>query len=152
MAAQRFVSDTFWTDEYTELLTSKEKLMYLYLFTNPGTTQCGLYRLSIPTMELHTGISQHEILTFLEKLHSEKKVFFEAGMIFIPNMAKYQRGRGVFFETHVQKIAHLYASNGNVAISAFFRHFDSTLQAPMEHLIRSTGEGEGKGVGIGEED
>src|ERR1019366_7222234 len=133
-SARRFISDTIWTDPFIEGCSPEEKLLFIYLFSNPSVNVCGLYQLSLPTAEAQTGIERRHILNYLMKFHEAQKIVYDAGIVFLPNMAKHQRASGILIDKHIQKIATLHVSESNVAYSAFIRHFGSPLEAPSEPL------------------
>jgi len=46
VATQRYISTSFWDDEWVQGLTPDEKLFYIYLLTNPLTNIAGVYKIS----------------------------------------------------------------------------------------------------------
>lgn len=78
------------------------------------------------------------------KFHEAGKVVYDAGLIFLPTMAKHQKARGSLIESHIRKIAELHRSNSNVAFLAFQRQFTETIEAPSYPLTRVVGKGEGE--------
>lgn len=71
MARYRQVETTFWTDGFILKLTPEEKYFYLYLLTNPHTTQCGIYELPERIAEVETGYNR-ETITKLRDRFSNK--------------------------------------------------------------------------------
>lgn len=151
MAARRFLSDTFWSDPFIEECSPEEKLMFIYLFTNPSVNQCGFYQLSVPTMALHTGVDREEVQAFLTRLRELGKAVYDKGMMFVPTMAKHQKALGDHFEQHVRKIAQLHSSNGNMAYSAFIQQFSRALEGASNPLPLPSGIGQGIGIGLEQE-
>lgn len=61
MARYRQVETAFWTDGFVLKLTPEEKYFYLYLLTNPHTTQCGIYELPERMAEVETGYNRETV-------------------------------------------------------------------------------------------
>jgi len=61
MARYRQVETAFWNDGFVLKLTPEEKYFYLYLLTNPHTTQCGIYELPERMAEVETGYNRETV-------------------------------------------------------------------------------------------
>ena len=57
MAIFRKVHVSFWRDPFVRKLTGDQRLFYLYLMTNPNTTQCGIYEIDFDTVSFELGYS-----------------------------------------------------------------------------------------------
>ena len=90
MAKQRIVNTRFWDDLYITSLTPLEKLLFLYLLTNPLTSICGIYELPFRRILFDTGIEKGELEAILKKFEEDKKMVFENGWIGIKNFIKHQ--------------------------------------------------------------
>lgn len=72
MAIYRSVQMNFWTDtKIADNFTTDEKLLYLYLLTNPHTNLCGCYEISINQMSAEIGFKKETIKRMLERLQNE---------------------------------------------------------------------------------
>lgn len=93
MALFRNISLTFWTDpKVDDNFTPEDKYFYLYLLTNPHTTLCGCYEISMRQMERETGYNQDavkRILERMEKVHDVIRVCTETNEILLLNFYKY---------------------------------------------------------------
>lgn len=57
MAVYRNVQTSFWTDsKVIDDFTPKDRLFYLYLFTNPHTNLCGCYEVSKKQISIEIGL------------------------------------------------------------------------------------------------
>ena len=74
MAKKRMIDTRFWDDNYIITLSPVEKLLFLYLITNPLTLICGVYEIAIRRIVFDTGISESEVLEKLEKFGRDGKV------------------------------------------------------------------------------
>src|SRR5690554_6152385 len=73
MAKYRYVYCEFWEDPDMLEYTPEEKYFYLYLLTNPHTTQCGIYEISIKQMAFETGYNRDTIHKLIERFANEHK-------------------------------------------------------------------------------
>lgn len=90
MAKYRPLKTSFWTDDWIATLCATEKLLYLYLLTNPHTNLCGIYRVSIRYLSFETGIGVEEVTRILQKFEEDKKAVYKDGWIVLVNYQKHQ--------------------------------------------------------------
>lgn len=90
MAKQRIVNTRFWDDSYIARLSPTEKLLFLYLITNPLTNIAGVYELPLKRVAFDTGIATDMVDATLEKLERDGKIAFASGWIGLVNFIKYQ--------------------------------------------------------------
>lgn len=76
MAIYRAVQVSFWQDEFVTLLTPEEKFFYVYLMTNPKTTQCGIFYQSKKLIEVETGYSRDTIDKLIDRFIDYGKVLY----------------------------------------------------------------------------
>ena len=87
---RRSINTKFWDDPFIQDLTPSEKLLFLYLITNPLTNLLGIYEISIKRISFDTGLSKEIILKGLESFETIKKIFYQNNFIIIPNFLKNQ--------------------------------------------------------------
>ena len=69
MAIYRTVHITFWTDpKVDDDFTPEDKYFYLYLLTNPHTTLCGCYEISMKQMVRETGYNEDTVKRLLKRM------------------------------------------------------------------------------------
>ena len=90
MAKNRLVNTRFWIDDYISHLDPIEKLLFLYLLTNPMTDICGVYEMPVKVMAVETGIDKDMVLKVLKRFERDKKVFYDSGWVAIKNFTKHQ--------------------------------------------------------------
>lgn len=90
MAKQRIINTHFWDDSYIIELDPIEKLLFLYLLTNPLTDICGAYEINIRRIALDTGIDREMILKIVNRFESANKITYKDGWILIHNFVKNQ--------------------------------------------------------------
>jgi hypothetical protein len=92
MATQRYISTSFWDDPWISELDPSEKLLYLYLLTNPLTTIAGVYKITKRRIVNDTGMNQESINTILARFEAAKKAYFiDPEWIIIPTWPRHQR-------------------------------------------------------------
>ncbi|WP_080657275.1 hypothetical protein [Treponema pedis] len=90
MAVQRYISSSFWSDDWVDSLTGLEKLLYMYLLTNECTSICGVYKITIKRMKDDTGIPREEVMRMLDVFAKAKKAFYFEEYIILPKWLKHQ--------------------------------------------------------------
>lgn len=90
MAKQRSFNTKFWDDEYIQNLDPIEKLLFIYFFTNPLTTMCGIYEISLKRGAFDTGIDKDMVEKVLKRFEEDRKIFYINGWIFIKNFLNHQ--------------------------------------------------------------
>ena len=90
MAKQRIVNTKFWDDSYITRLTPTEKLLFLYLITNPLTNISGVYELPLKRVAFDTGIFPDKAEAILKKLERDGKIVVIDEWVGIVNFIKHQ--------------------------------------------------------------
>lgn len=90
MAKYRYVNTKFWTDGYVSTLDPTERLIFLYLLTNPSTSICGIYEITLRRVAFDTGIDQSVITIILNRLEKDGKVMYRQDWVAIKNFIKHQ--------------------------------------------------------------
>ena len=91
MSKQRYIDTKFWQDNYIIDKDPIEKLLFLYLLTNPLTNILGIYEISIKTIAFDTGIDSEMVLKILERFEKDDKVKYFKGHIALKNFTKHQK-------------------------------------------------------------
>jgi DnaD/phage-associated family protein len=75
MAKFRIIRNEFWKNPIVlEEMTPEDKLFYLYLLTNPNTTQIGIYKITIGQMALELGFTKEVVNSLMERFTHHHKV------------------------------------------------------------------------------
>ncbi len=90
VAKQRIVNTKFWDDSYITRLSPTEKLLFLYLITNPLTNISGVYELPLKRVAFDTGISADRVDAIFKKLENDGKLIVTDGWIGVVNFIKHQ--------------------------------------------------------------
>lgn len=91
MAVYRQVHTTFWQDPEMIEYEPEEKYFYLYLMTNPHTTQCGIYEVSPKLMSIELGYPIDTVSILLKKFVDRGKILYsnDTKEVFLINWLKY---------------------------------------------------------------
>jgi hypothetical protein len=88
---QRYISTSFWDDAWVCSLRPLEKMVYLYLLTNPLTNIAGVYKIMDRRICFDTGISGKELIDIMKKFEEAGKAFRMDEYIVIPSSPKHQK-------------------------------------------------------------
>lgn len=91
MATQRYISTSFWDDSWVHRLDPSEKLLFLYLMTNPLTNIAGIYKLSIDRIVFDTGFNENTVKHILDKFLRAGKVVTKGEFMILPSWPKHQK-------------------------------------------------------------
>lgn len=91
MATQRYISTSFWDDEWIQTLDPSEKLLYLYLMTNPLTNIAGVYKITIRRMCFDTGFNADTVGHILGKFQKAGKAYIRDEYIVLPSWPQHQK-------------------------------------------------------------
>ena len=95
---RRIVSTALWTDrKVVEEFTPEDKYFWLYLLTNPDTTQLGIYPLTIKTAAHRLGYSSDTVKVLLsrfENIYGVIRYSSETGEVAIKNYLRYGIAKG----------------------------------------------------------
>ena len=86
----RSVNTHFWDDNYITILDPSEKLLFLYLLTNPLTNLIGVYEISLRRIGFDTGFDKDTLEKMLSRFSEKKKIFYYNGFILLANFLKNQ--------------------------------------------------------------
>lgn len=88
----RSVNTKFWDDPFVEELTPSEKLLFLYLLTNPLTNLLGIYEITLKRISYDTGLTKETVLKAFERFGKDRKAFMtKDSFVILPNWLKNQR-------------------------------------------------------------
>lgn len=93
MATQRYISTSFWDDSWVQSIDPSEKLMYLYLMTNPLTNIAGIYKITDKRIHDDTGFNVDMVNIILQRFEKAKKAYRKGEYIIIPTWPKHQKWR-----------------------------------------------------------
>lgn len=84
------IKDSFWTDSYVANLDPIEKLLYLYLLTNPLCNIAGIYEIQNRRIAFDTGIDKDMVEKMLNRFENDGKILRHHDWLILVNYAKHQ--------------------------------------------------------------
>lgn len=84
------IRDSFWTDSYIEGLSPDEKLIFVYLLTNPLCNVAGVYEIRVKRIGFETGYDVEVVENILKRFERDKKILRHKDWILIVNHLKNQ--------------------------------------------------------------
>lgn len=98
MSAFRKIHTKFWTDpRVLEEMTPEDRYFYLYILTNPNTTQIGIYQITKKQMAFELGYSTESINSLMDRFinhHNLIRYNHETRELAILNWGKHNFDRG----------------------------------------------------------
>lgn len=91
MAVQRYISTSFWDDEWVQSVEPYERYLYLYLLTNPLTNLAGVYKIMDRRISFDTGIPQEKVAAAMERFAKAGKAVRIGEYIVIPHWPNHQQ-------------------------------------------------------------
>lgn len=94
MASKRIISDAVWRDAWFQGLSPHEKLIWIYILTNEHLEICGIYELTIKTIQMELAgddeeIPRDKIKDVLTKFSDAGKILYQDHYIGIINWHQY---------------------------------------------------------------
>jgi hypothetical protein len=102
MSKKRYINTVFWNDEYIFDLDPIEKLIFIYLITNPATNIIGAYQIPIKRISIDTGIEKDMCQKIINRFQSDEKLLYNDGWIALKNFAKHQNYKSPFIQTSME--------------------------------------------------
>lgn len=90
MSQKRMINTHFWDDNYVTELDPIEKLIFLYLLTNPLTNIAGVYELKLRKIAFDTGIDKDMIARIFARFEKDDKIIYKSEYVFLINFIKNQ--------------------------------------------------------------
>ena len=78
----------FWDDEYIYELSDREKMVFIFYFTNERVNMAGLYEMSDRKAMYYLNIEKKELEIIKKKFEIDRKYFFYQSWIYIANNHK----------------------------------------------------------------
>lgn len=145
---------TTWTDKWFRKLKPKQKVLFIYLWTNNHKNIAGLYEIDFEIIAFETGISLKEIGPLIDSLIPKVLYDYDEGSVFVVNFIRKQFMRTPKISPKIiQGITKsLIAMDGSSLIGEFLKEY-SELNIeyiyPINRVyIYPSGEGGGEGKGV----
>lgn len=101
---KRYISTSFWDDEWVQSLSFTEKALYLYLLTNPLTNIAGIYKIADRRIVFDTGLANDEVHRIMEKFEEAGKAFRHEEYIVLPSWPHHQKCQNANIQKGIHRI------------------------------------------------
>ncbi len=91
ISKQRYLDTKFWDDSYIIEQDPTEKLLFIYLLTNPLTNILGIYEISIKRIAFDSGIDKDMVIKILKGFEEDSKMKYLGGYVAIKNFVTHQK-------------------------------------------------------------
>ena len=88
---KRYVSTSFWDDEWVQSLDFTEKGLYLYLMTNSLTNIAGVYKLTNRRIVFDTGLDESKVEKIMQKFERAGKAYRHGEYVVLPSWPHHQK-------------------------------------------------------------
>jgi len=138
----RSVNTKFWDDSFIQELNPSEKLLFLYLLTNPLTNILGIYEISIRRISFDTGLNKEIISKGLERFEKVQKAFYIDEFVILPNFLKNQKlnanmkiGVSKIFNELPNNLKERLLENDKTTVSNDSKGFEVVLNSLLKYEI-----------------
>ncbi len=148
MAEYRFVFTKMWRDDdWFATLDAEQRVLWVYLFTNPSASVCGMYELSVRTTSNETGLSQEKIHAILAEFVAAGKAAWDGKVIWVKKMRDYQATNSPKVKTRIDK--DIAAMPDTVVKRAYLVAYGIASVSIPDHTGTGTGTETGTETGTG---
>lgn len=154
--SNRYISTTFWDDEWVQDLDSDGKVLYLYLLTCQSANIAGVYKVSVRRMSFDTAVSEDKVRDLLEQFEEAGKVYRFREYVVLKNWLKYQNSRNARVRTGIERIlkdlpAEIFDFCMTNGLPIYDQYMGNTPDSDTKHMS-DTPDADKKGIGHGEND
>ena len=137
MAEYRTIKMAFWTDPFIESLSPQGKLLYIYLFTSPNTSNLGVLEVSKKRISYETGLLEDEVEEHLSALESAGKLLRDGEAMWVTNFIRNQTSTSPKMVQSLRRLAQELSSEviKTSLLEQFPNIFSDTLSIPNRYPI-----------------
>jgi len=103
MSKKRYVETSFWDDYYVSDLDPSEKLLFLYLLTNPATNIAGVYQILVKRIAADTGFDADMVRKIMGRFENDGKMVYKDGWLVLINFIKHQKTGGPSVQKGIER-------------------------------------------------
>ena len=136
MADFRQIHVLIWDDDWFCQLSSDEKVVFIWLFSNRRASVSGLYQFTEFICSRETGLPIQIIKTCIKKLVDDKKIYVEGEWVWVKNLRKYNYYKNDNADKRIQKDLDQLPDNGlKKAYIDYYKSLESPYEAPTTPLL-----------------
>ncbi len=139
MADYRQIHTSIWDDDWFCQLTSDEKIVFVWLFSNRRASVSGIYKFTEFICSRETGISLPDVKKAVQRLIEDQKIYIEGEWVWVKNLRKYNDSKSPNSYKRIAADLEMLPDNGlRKAYMAYYKDMASTYQAPTKPLQGDT--------------
>ena len=147
MADYRQIHTLIWDDDWFCQLSSDEKIVFIWFFSNRRASVSGLYKFTEFICSRETGISIENISHIIKKLSDDKRITVEDGWVWVKNLRKYNDSNSPNSRKRIETDLSMLPDNELKDLyQAHYKPLDSPLIAPSNTLLEQRTENNEKGT------
>lgn len=127
MSKQRVVKDEIWDDEWFYDLDPSEKLVWLFLLTNPRTNITGVFKINTRWIANLTGFDKDVIKTILTRFVDDGKIVYEDDWIALINFHKHLAYKNPSVALGIKRLGETLTGCPQAVYSVYLTLLNSTL-------------------------
>lgn len=147
MAKKRYINTVFWDDAYVTNLDPSEKLLFIYIITNPCTNISGIYQISLKRISLDTGIEKEMVCKIFERFQKDQKILYKDGWIAIKNFIKHQNTNSPLIVKGIERELYNVPTELLSFVDASIYGIDTVSSGIDTVSNKHQGQGQGQGQG-----
>jgi hypothetical protein len=135
MADYRQIHVLIWDDDWFCQLSSAEKVVFIWLFSNRNASVSGIYQFSMFICGRETGLSQKIVTKALNKLIEDGKIVVENDWVWVKNLRKYNYNKSQNTDRRIQiDLEQLPDGELKNRYLEYHKGIDSPYQAPTKSV------------------
>lgn len=143
MADFRQIHTSIWDDDWFCQLSSDDKVVFVWLFSNRRASVSGLYQFTEFICSRETGIPIENVKKAIKHLVDDQKIYVEGEWVWVKNLRKYNYYKNNNADKRIQKDLDKLPDNGlKHAYIDYYKPLDSPSQAPITPLLEQEQEQE----------
>jgi hypothetical protein len=131
MADFRQIHVLIWDDDWFCQLSSNEKVVFIWLFSNRRASVSGLYQFTEFICARETGLPKEAVKKAIQQLVDDGKIYVEDDWVWVKNLRKYNYYKNGNADIRITKDLNQLPDNGlKKAYIEYYKSLDSPLEAP----------------------
>lgn len=131
MADFRQIHTSIWDDDWFCQLSSDDKVVFVWLFSNRRASVSGLYQFSEFICARETGLTMDVVKQSIKRLSDDKKIYVEGEWVWVKNLRKYNYYKNGNADKRIQTDLDQLPDNGlKKAYIEYYKPLDSPYKAP----------------------
>ena len=138
MADFRQIHTLIWDDDWFCQLSSDDKVVFIWLFSNRRASVSGLYQFTEFICSRETGLPIENVKSSIKRLVADKKIYVEGEWVWVKNLRKYNYYKNDNADKRIKKDLDQLPDNGlKKAYIEYYKPIDSPFNTPSRTRTRT---------------